>query len=486
MSTTDGAGEADGLHSVVSGASGDRAPARFSDRRPGPLWSAILIVLVVGQLVGIIVFGSITAANYPLWSKIDEAAHYEYVQYIAVHGDLPVLGKSYAPLAVLKAGQGFSTKVSGADPKKMGLQGLVYEAFQPPLYYMSAVPIYGLGNTIHSRALWLRFYGLVLYLVAILLFAWLCRLVLRRMWLVGLAAGLTIFFIPGVIVRVVTISDLALTIPLAMAIVIQLYQAWDRNSPARLITAGVLCGLGVLTNLYLFEFIPAWVLVALALLWRTRAACPARAALFALVGAAGAALEVMPWLIFNEIHYRALTASNVAKAEQESIINPHHLHYTYGMLPGQTVSDLLQPVLPQEWGTQLYHDPFMAFLAGLLGVVATLGSVLFVASLGRRLLSTGIWVIAVPWLANLILIYYIDIGQQFEAGAMLPRYMYATLPMLVLAGVAAATRQLRSVAPILITEVAFAFFVLAAVAAAGAPRAHDLSATLPEPAGLRG
>jgi hypothetical protein len=430
---------------------------RLGDHAPKRATAIILTFLVVGQLVGVIVFGAITAVRFPIWSPIDEGTHFEYVQYIAQHGDLPVLGKVYSPLADLEAGKGFSTKAFGtSNPKKMGLEGLVYEAFQPPLYYMTAVPFYDLGNTIHSRAIWLRFYGFALYLFTILLFARLCRLVLRRLWLVGMAAGMVAFFIPGMLLRAVTISNFALTLPLAMLIATELFIAWDRNAALRLVSAGVLAGLGVLTNLYLLEFLPALAIVAIAMAWRQRSARPLG---LGAIGGAAAGLLIAPWLLFNEVHFRALTSSAVAKREQQPIINPHHIHYTIGMLPNETVIALLRPVLPQEWGSNLNSAPFLSFLAGLLGAVITVGSLLFICALGRRLLNTGIWVVAIPWILNILLIFYIDVGQQWEAGAALPRYMYATLPVFVIGGIGAACLQLRRLAPIVLTTLVFAVFV---------------------------
>lgn len=83
-----------------------------------------------------------TVARFPVWAPIDEGAHYSYIQEIAQHGRLPVLGKTYTSEAVLAIYHHANLAYFYVNPATQGLRGLSYEAFQPPLYYILAAPVF--------------------------------------------------------------------------------------------------------------------------------------------------------------------------------------------------------------------------------------------------------------------------------------------------------------------------------------------------------
>jgi len=414
---------------------------RHARRRLWPSTTFVLAVIIVVQVGTIVVFGSITAIRYPLWSPVDEGAHYDYVASIAEHAALPVLGKTPASEQELAIRQGVYPRHTTIVVSKFGLGGLSYEAFQPPLYYVVASPVFRLSGNYRTKAYLLRFFGLVLLVAAVALLARLSRHVLKKRWLYGLSVGLVVFMMPGVIVRSVTISNVNLAIPLVIACVSEMWIAWERKSTRRLLIAGVLVGLCVLTDLYLVELVPVLALVAIDIARDRRTRVDSLVA-----GATGlvAFLIVLPWLIFNEIEYHALTASAIAKREQLAVVNPDHLRYTLGQLPGLTTSSLFSPLLPQEWGGFLPAHQVLSQLATDFQVLLIPGSIVLAVALGRRLLTTGYWILFAPWVANLVLCWYIDIGQQWETGSMVARYMYPTLPLLALFLAAAALKVLRS------------------------------------------
>ena len=80
--------------------------------------------------------------------------------------------------------------------------------------------------------------------------------------------------------------------------------------------------------------------------------------------------------------------------------------------------------------------------------------------LGRRLLSTGYWILVLPWVCNILLCWYIDVGQQWESGSMVARYTYPTLPMLALFSVAAILVMFKAVRPILVTVALSTLFLV--------------------------
>ncbi len=143
----------------------------------------------------------------------------------------------------LAIGQGTYPRRTTINPRTDGLGGLSYEA-QPPLYYYLATPVFFLSGNYHTKAILLRYFGLLLLVASIALFARLSRHVLKERWLLGFAGGLLIYLMPGVIVRMVTISDLNLAIPLATLTVTELWIAWERRSSTRLLLCGFLVGCG--------------------------------------------------------------------------------------------------------------------------------------------------------------------------------------------------------------------------------------------------
>ena len=338
-------------------APGPGAPAaapRHARRRTPRASSVALVALVVAQVGTIVVFGALTAARYPLWSPVDEAAHYDSVLWIAEHGSLPVLGQTPASEQSLAIGQGVYPRHTTIDAAKAGLTGLSYEAFQPPLYYMVASPVFHLSGDYRTKAYLLRFFGLALLLAAVALLARLSRHVLKDRWLVGLSVGLLVLMMPGVVTRAVTISNVNLAVPLVIACVTELWLAWERRSGPRLVAAGALVGLGVLTDLYLVELVPVFVAVAVSVVWRRRTWSAGR---WAAAGGAVALVAVVPWAVFNEVHFHSLTASALAKREQLAVVNPGHIRDTVGQVPGLTLDDLFAPLMPQEWVKYLCGPP---------------------------------------------------------------------------------------------------------------------------------
>jgi 4-amino-4-deoxy-L-arabinose transferase-like glycosyltransferase len=427
---------------------GRHEKARTAQSGPRAMSSAATVwiaAVIVAEIVAIAVFGSITIARYPLWSVIDEGAHYDNVIYVAAHGSYPVLGKSLASPEELAIGQGRYPRPTTINPKTDGVSGLDYEAFQPPLYYYVAAPVSLLSSNYHTKAILLRAFGLVLLMVAIGLFARLSRHVLKDQWLLGLAGGLLVFFMPGVLVRMVTISDINLAVPLAVLTVTELWIAWERQSHRRLLLCGFLVGCGVLTDLYLTEMVPVYVCVAGTIVWRNRAKIGlAYAALGGVIGV----LVALPWLAFNEVKYHALTASALAKREQLALINPDHLRFTIGQLPGLTVIRFFQPLMPQEW---FVGSAFYAYVILLFEVLLLPAAIVLAITLGKRFFSSGLWIFVLPIVGNIGLAYYIDLGQQWQAGSMVPRFIYPTLPFVALFVVAAYLRLASSIRPLVVT-----------------------------------
>ena len=370
--------------------------------------------------------GLFTALHFHFFTAIDEEAHFSYVQQIAQHGSLPVLGKTETSLEGLALDQGVYPRRTTIDPKHYGLGGLSYEAFQPPLYYASAVPaFYAVGN-FRDKVYAIRLYGYLLLLVSVVLAARLARAVLADRWMIGWSILLVFFTLPGVVVRCTTVGNLALAVPLTVLFGTELWIAWKRHSTGRLMLAGLLAGLCVLTQLELVLLLPVFALVLVAEARRRRAArtwAPLVVALLIPV------VVTAPWFIFNEANYHMLTAASLAIKEQIGIINPHHLHFSINQLPNDTVGSILDPTLPAEWGAGLSGQPTLRFFVQALAVLMVPGSVVLILALGRRLWTVASAILGLPWLLNVVELWYIRYGQQWSIVA---RYTYPTLPLLLM------------------------------------------------------
>lgn len=407
-----------------------------------PLWRRTLVAVILVQLVAIAVVSSIVAAQFKVWSPLDEEAHYSYVQQIAEHGTLPVLGKTETSLQGLAIGQGIYPHRTTIDPKTDGLGGLNYEAFQPPLYYIVAVPAFDLTSNYLDKVYALRGFDLVLLMASIALAGRLARLVLKDRWMIGWSMTLVFFLLPGVVVRFATISDLALAVPLAILFISELWVAWERHSTRRLVVAGAIGGLCVLTYLELVVLLPVFALVVVAEAWRRWQDGRWRDHLWWLVAACVVPIVLMaPWFISNELHYHLLTAGSIAIKEQTSIINPDHVHYTLSELPGQTVQLIFDVVLPQEWWSALAGRSLMTYLFEILTVLMIPFSLLMVASRGRRLWSVRQGILVLPWAIEVLEMWYIRYGEQWNIA---PRYTYPTLPVLLIAASSASWTAFRN------------------------------------------
>ena len=403
-----------------------------------PLWRRALVGIIGAQLILTVFVAVIVAVQFKVWAPIDEEAHYSYVQQIAEQRALPVLGQTETSLQGLAIFQRIYPRPTTLDPKTIGLGGLNYEGFQPPLYYIVAVPVFDLTSNYNNKIYALRFFDVALLLGSVALAGRLARVVLRDWWMVGWSMTLVFFLLPGVVVRFVTISDMALAVPLAILFVTELWIAWERHSTRRLIIAGALAGLCVLTYLELLIVLPVFAVVLFAEArrrWSNRRLLPLVAAALVPV------VLVTPWFLFNEAKYHMLTGGPISIREVTPLINPHHLHYSLSQLPGETVRSILDPTLPAEWAGAFAGRSVLTYLGQLLTVLLLPGALVLLVGLGRRLWSTRAAILGLPWLLNVVELWYIRYGEQWS---IYTRYTYPTLPALLILASGSAMSALRN------------------------------------------
>jgi len=123
-----------------------------------PRWHSVLLGAI---LIAYLLLGALYATYTPPWQVPDEPAHFNYIRELAETRRLPVLDTGDYPHAYLE-----ELKERGFPPE-LSIEPVRYEAHQPPLYYLLAVPIYWLGG---GRLLPLRLlsvaFGAILLLVA--------------------------------------------------------------------------------------------------------------------------------------------------------------------------------------------------------------------------------------------------------------------------------------------------------------------------------
>jgi 4-amino-4-deoxy-L-arabinose transferase-like glycosyltransferase len=95
------------------------------------------IILLGLLLLGYLMLGTLFAVRTPAWQAPDEPAHYNYVRQLA-EGDLPVIEPG-------DWDQPYLSEVVGAEFDPVyPVEGLTYEDWQPPLYYLLQLPVYRL------------------------------------------------------------------------------------------------------------------------------------------------------------------------------------------------------------------------------------------------------------------------------------------------------------------------------------------------------
>ena len=117
-----------------------------------------------------LVAGSLFAANTPAWKHPHEPAHYNNIAAISAGQGLPVLQYGDYTQAYLAG------LIAAGFPASFSIAPLGYEAYQPPLYYLAAAPVYWLSQ---GSLLALRLFGvgvgafviILLYLCVELVFA---------------------------------------------------------------------------------------------------------------------------------------------------------------------------------------------------------------------------------------------------------------------------------------------------------------------------
>jgi hypothetical protein len=371
--------------------------------------------LAIVQIAAIFVVGAVTVARFHIFAAVDERAHLAYVQEVAEHGRLPWLGHAYVSWQELAIEAHTYPHHSSLNPRLIGLRGVSYEAWQPPLYYVFAAPAFLIPSNYHDKILAVRAFDLLLLLTALALLALLAKAVFNDRWRVPYCLALSTILWPGVIVRVITVSNAALELPLVLLYVLVVWNATVRPRGRSLVAAGGLLGLCGLTQLTLVCLAPLLAFPIAAQLNRHRDRSTVGTAALAL---ALPLIVVAPWLVSNESRYGALAASSLTEHLTES-------YESMGQRSGLTAVTsrlwrLGRAALPQEWWQEYRGalDILLIALPLMLLLIATLATVRH----PRVLPSQAAGLLATPWLLGLATLIGIVLLDAWPA-ALFPRYI---------------------------------------------------------------
>ncbi len=190
-------------------------------------------------LLGYVLLASLFAVRTPAWQAPDEPAHYNYVRQL-VEGDLPVIAPG-------DWDQAYLSQVVGAefDPA-YPVNGITYEDWQPPLYYLLQAPVYALtGGSLTA----MRLLSVALGAGVVLLAYVVGRAVFPgRPW-AALSVAVIVAFTPQHLAVLAAVNNDSLSELIIAAVLALLVSPWpDRPTSRRLLALGLLLGAGFLTK----------------------------------------------------------------------------------------------------------------------------------------------------------------------------------------------------------------------------------------------
>ncbi|MEM7125289.1 MAG: hypothetical protein AAF702_03110 [Chloroflexota bacterium] len=253
-----------------------------------------LALILIAYLISATLFALLT----PAWQMPDEPAHYNYIAHIARGDGLPVL-------AMGDFDMDYIGQIVGARfPPEMSVEVMRYEFYQPPLYYISAVPVYwlagGTADAAHPESyghalIALRLYGVGLGVITLLLLYSCAATAFPDQPLIRLGATAFAATLPMHVAMTAALNNdsLAILLLLASSLVLLKWIAshaktngsdgsdFDENQrerefffgflykPNRMTALlGILLGLGLLTKIYAYVFLPVCVIVVFLAAWR--------------------------------------------------------------------------------------------------------------------------------------------------------------------------------------------------------------------------
>lgn len=366
--------------------------------------------------------GSIYIFSFPYFTVVDETYHYAYVDYIANNYRIPLVHE-LVPNRVFAVAQHVFPSPSATDSSQLGTSGVIYEAFQPPLYYFIAAIVYKLsfGKLAFSVYL-IKYLGLFLLLSTVFIVKKIYEFAIEKRFIrandfVLFAVILLFSLTPGYMLRMLTISNVNLLPALgALHLYFILKYSFEESIQYRyhIIIMALLTSGMVLTQITAVYLIP---LTMLFVFWKKDIR---HAIYFSLtVGAI-----IAPWFVFNYIYYGESTASNIVMEMQKIGVNPNN--DTYGLWYVATNIPRMASFFwnPQEGG---FPDQPLYMMMEFITVLILIAIVSALFSHIKKVISkkeSSIFLVfcSTAIIANILIVFYITISQSWDI--LIGRYLY--------------------------------------------------------------
>lgn len=313
-------------------------------RRRFPQAQGPVHVLLLGLiLAAYLLLAGGYAAFTPAWNNPDEPAHFNYVAHIARTGTLPVLQAGdwdQDTLERLKSAQ------FRGEPD---ISSIRYEAWQPPLYYLLATPVFlAAGASPAAQVAALRWFDITLGALTLGV-----GYLLGRQVLCGLAP-----VVPAVMVGVpmftamsAAITNDALSNLLAALLLLLSVRVARGPTPRLALLAGVGLGLGLLTKLSLVVFVGLYA-AALGIAWLQNRISFTRALRLGLLSAGLVLAVLAPYLVRQALTYGGADLLAVRRHDEVVVGQPR--------FPGLSLD------YAQRWGGTVFRSFWAQF--GWMGI----------------------------------------------------------------------------------------------------------------------
>ena len=371
-------------------------PQRSSNQLAGWLLLAILLLYLI--------LGILYALYTPAWQAPDEPAHYNYVQYLAEQRRFPVLKPGDYPAAYLE-------EIKAARfPPEMSVAPIRYEFHQPPLYYLLAVPVYGVFD---GALLPLRLLSVVLGVLLLLVVDWTVLALAPNRGYLALGATAVVAFLPMHLAMTASANnDVLAELLLAMILLLAVRYLRDSRSAKEtshanrlLVLLGITTGLGLITKSSVYIALPLVLLAITARhLWLDRdpphLTGTVKAMALYLVPALGLAL---PWWLRNVALYGGLDFLGLVRHAQVVAGQLRTGEFIAQHGAAQLVQDFAATSFRSFWGQfgwmGVLLDVRLYQFVAVLSAVALIGYLLWALDIWRRRNHYAAW----QWAAGSLL-----------------------------------------------------------------------------------
>ena len=224
--------------------------------RQSALFSAILIIYLVAGVL----FATLT----PPWQTPDEPAHYNYVEYLALHTGYPEL------IAGCYNQPYLNQLTSEKFPAHLPVDSVCYEFHQPPLYYQLATPVFVAGGGAPPP---LRLFSVVLGAGVVVLAYFIGKTIFPNSPAIALGTMAFVAFVPMHVTMLASVNNDALAELILAAILLLLVRRLCATTPPTTksdIHLGILLGLGLLTKVTVYIAVPLTGIVLFLAAWPRR------------------------------------------------------------------------------------------------------------------------------------------------------------------------------------------------------------------------